>query len=237
MDARDRLIIALDFSHAEKAIEFVDLIEDRCRFYKVGSELFTTDGHFVIQELNKRKKNVFLDLKFHDIPHTVGAVSRVCARMDVKIFNVHASGGLEMMREAKKTSLEEAGKSGKKPPLILAVTVLTSITSEVLKKEMKVSLTAKRQVIHLAKMAQSAGLDGVVCSPFEIKDIKRSCGSGFIVLTPGVRPSWSEAGDQKRFKTPKEAFEDGADYLVIGRPVTKSLEPVASLEKILQEMQ
>ena len=236
MKAAEKIIIALDFPELEKAMELVDLLGEKCQTYKVGSELFTAAGPKVIEKLSSLGKEVFLDLKFHDIPNTVGSSARVCAGMGVKMFNVHASGGSAMMKKAKEESLYASQELGKKPPLVLAVTVLTSMTSDILVDELKILSSAKNQVIHYVRLAEDSGLDGVVCSPFEVKAVREHCSKDFVIVTPGIRPAGSTADDQKRIKPPAEALKDGSDYLVIGRPVTKSDDPLGSLEKILQEI-
>ena len=236
MDVQKKVIIALDFPNSDKASALGDILGEKAKIYKVGSELLTSYGPGIVKELRDKGKDVFLDLKFHDIPNTVGASAKVSTSLGVKIFNVHASGGSEMMKKAKEESLKEAVKNGQAPPLVLGVTILTSLTSDMLVEELKILCSVDNQVIHLAKLAKDSGLDGVVCSPFEAKMIKEACGNDFIVLTPGIRPLWSVTDDQKRFKTPQDAITDGADFLVIGRPVTKNEDPKGAFEKILDEI-
>jgi len=232
----EKVIIALDFSDEREALELVDSLGEYCSFYKVGSELFTSCGPGIIEKLRERGKEVFLDLKFHDIPNTVGSVSRVAARLGVKIFNVHAFGGSAMMKIAKEESIKAAKEYGTKEPMVLAVTILTSLNSDILVDELKILSTVQNQVIHFSILAKDSGLDGAVCSPFEIESVREACGKDFVILTPGIRPEWACSNDQMRFKGPGAAINDGADYIVIGRPVTKSENPLESMKKILEEI-
>ncbi|MBN1521036.1 MAG: orotidine-5'-phosphate decarboxylase [Candidatus Aureabacteria bacterium] len=236
MEASEKIIIALDFPEEERALNLVDILGSFCRIYKVGSELFASAGSKIIEKLRSRGKDVFLDLKFHDIPNTVGRVSRLSTQLGVRIFNVHAFGGSQMMKAAKEESLKAAEMAGQDSPLVLAVTILTSLTSDVLVDELKILSTVENQTIHFARLAQDSGLDGVVCSPFEIEGVREACGEKFVVLTPGIRPKWAAANDQKRFKTPVEAVKEGADFIVVGRPVTQSENPRESMDKIIREI-
>lgn len=179
---------------------------------------------------------IFADLKYHDIPNTVASAARTLVRHGVEIFNVHASGGYEMIKKTREAIEDEAAKLGVKRPIFLAVTVLTSLNDDDMKR-IKVSESAKEHVLTLAKLAKEAGADGIVCSPQEIEMIKREIGADFITLTPGVRPVWAAAGDQKRVMTPKEAVDKGTDYIVVGRPITGATDRIDAAKKIVMEME
>ncbi len=231
MQPKDKLIIALDFSSEAEALNLAKETAPYAGVFKVGFELFISAGPSIISKLNSLGGRVFLDLKLHDIPNTVARAALSAAALKVNILNVHASGGFEMM---KKAALEM--KKIKNPPLLIAVTVLTSMDTKSLKKELHIGTTASVHAVQLAKLAKKAGLDGVVASGEEIIVVKKSCGPDFKVIVPGVRPSWSEKNDQKRVVTPREAVAKGADYIVVGRPVTGARDPAAAAKKILEEM-
>jgi orotidine-5'-phosphate decarboxylase len=231
---RDRLIVALDFSSAAEAVRMAEKLRAHVGAFKIGSQLFTAEGPVVVRELATMGEKVFLDLKFHDIPSTVRAATREAARLGVTMLNVHASGGLTMMKAALDGSRE--GSSGPDPPLVLAVTVLTSLESDNL-AEIGLSGGAEAAAIRLALLAQVASLDGVVASPREIAAIRGTCGSNFVVVTPGVRPAASAVDDQARTATPEQAIRAGADYLVVGRPITAAADPIAAAEAIVAEME
>lgn len=223
--ASDRLAVALDFSSAEKALELFESLRGRAGLFKVGSELFLQTGPQGVRSLVERGAPVFLDLKFHDIPRTVAAAGREAARMGVTIFNVHASGGVEMMRAAAQSSREARPETK-----ILAVTVLTSLAA------------TQDEVLRLADAARQAGLDGVVAAPTEVRVLRQRFGSDFILLAPGIRPRWAEqslpqgSDDQKRVATPAEAIAAGADYIVVGRPITGAQDPVAAAARVVEEI-
>tara|TARA_B110000196_G_scaffold313525_1_gene320345 strand:+ start:682 stop:1386 length:705 start_codon:yes stop_codon:yes gene_type:complete len=222
-----KVLIALDYDDQETALAFVkQLSPDTCRL-KVGKEMFTYFGPEFVKELIELGFDVFLDLKFHDIPNTVAKAVTAAAKMGVWMVNVHASGGYEMMHKAK-LALEEFGD---RAPILIAVTVLTSMDEPELKR-LGIKKSPQEQVIYLAKLAKEAGLDGVVCSAQEANVLKAELGEHFKLVTPGIRPEGSEAGDQKRIMTPKQAIEAGSDYLVVGRPITKAANPV----KVLQDV-
>ncbi len=233
MELKDRLIIALDYSDEAKALELVSLTREYAGVYKVGFELFVSAGPGIVKKLTALGGKVFLDLKFHDIPNTVAQASGAAAALGVLMFNVHASGGIDMMKKA----ADEAAKGGKDSPLVLGVTVLTSMNDRVLKEELGLPLGANAQALKLAKLAKEAGLDGVVCSGQEIKAIKEACGKDFKLVVPGVRPAWAAGDDQKRIITPREAIAAGADYIVIGRPITKANDPKTAAKRVLEELQ
>jgi orotidine-5'-phosphate decarboxylase len=233
MDPRDRLIVALDVDTKEKALGLVDKLKDDVRIFKVGFELFSSCGPSIVKEIAARRCRVFLDLKFHDIPNTVSKAAVSVTRLGVFMFNLHGLGGYEMMKKAADAVKAEAEAAGTEKPKVLAVTVLTSMNENELKK-VGVSDTMDSEVLRLATLAKSAGLDGVVASPSEAGLIRRSLGEDFIIVTPGIRPAWAEAQDQKRIATPQEAIASGATYIVAGRPVTESKDPAAAARKILE---
>ncbi len=222
-----KVVVALDFDNKDEALSFVDKIEpSECRL-KVGKEMFTHFGPEFVKELVKRDFDVFLDLKFHDIPNTVAKAVAAAADLGVWMVNVHASGGLKMMEKAKAALLPY----GDKAPLLIAVTVLTSMGEEDL-AAIGITKSPAEQVQHLAALAKQAGLDGVVCSAMEAKSLKQRLGQGFKLVTPGIRPEGASADDQKRIMTPQQAIDVGVDYLVIGRPITKAKSPLAVLQEI-----
>lgn len=222
------VVVALDFDDKAKALALVDQLDpQQCRL-KVGKEMFTLFGPDWVKTLVDKGFDVFLDLKFHDIPNTVAKAVAAAAELGVWMVNVHASGGRRMM-EAAKAALAPYGD---KAPLLIAVTVLTSMTDEEL-QELGVSATrAEEQVLLLASLTKAAGLDGVVCSAKEASRLKEALGQDFTLVTPGIRPAGSDAGDQRRVLTPKEALAAGSDYLVIGRPITQADDPMAVLDAI-----
>ena len=236
LSARERLVLALDVDDFSSAENLVNLLKNYVGVFKVGNQLFTSEGTKIISMINKAKARVFLDLKFHDIPNTVKGAAESATKLGVYMFNVHASGGYEMMKAAADAARETSIKLGIKKPLVLGVTVLTSINQEILEKEIGVKGVIKEYVVHLAKLAKSAGLDGVVASPQEIRKIRNTCGNDFIILTPGIRPTGEELNDQKRIMTPKQAFEQGADFIVIGRPIRNAKNPVEAAKNILKEI-
>jgi orotidine-5'-phosphate decarboxylase len=225
------VIVALDYASGEQALAFVKQLErGSCRL-KVGKELFTRSGPDLVRELSQAGFDVFLDLKYHDIPNTVARACEAAAELGVWMMNVHASGGLKMMQAARQALDKLDGKQ----PLLIAVTVLTSMNDEDL-AGIGISEPAENQVLRLAHLAQQAGLDGVVCSPKEATLLRRELGSDFLLVTPGVRPAGSAADDQSRIMTPVEAIDAGSDYLVIGRPITQSKDPVKTLTEINQSL-
>ena len=222
-----KILIALDYDDQQIALNFVkQLSPDTCRL-KVGKEMFTYFGPAFVKELIDLGFDVFLHLKFHHIPNTVAKAVTAAAKMGVWMVNVHASGGFEMMHKAK-LALEQFGD---KAPLLIAVTVLTSMDEKELKR-LGIEKSPQEQVIYLARLAKEAGLDGIVCSAQEAKVLKVELGDKFKLVTPGIRPEGSDAGDQKRIMTPKQAIDAGSDYLVIGRPITKSNDPVKVLNDV-----
>jgi orotidine-5'-phosphate decarboxylase len=233
----ERTIIALDVPTFDEATDLMDKLGDRARSLKVGSQLFTSVGPDIIREIKRRGKKLFLDLKFHDIPNTVARASEAATELGVDIFNVHVSGGLEMMRGAAQATKAKASELGIEKPIVLGVTILTSIDEPMFQNVLGSCNSLKDQIVHMAKLAQQAGMDGVVASPQEIRLIREACGEDFVVLTPGVRPEWASSDDQKRTMTPVEAFKAGADYVVIGRPIYRAPEPADVLERILKQLE
>jgi orotidine-5'-phosphate decarboxylase len=236
LSARSRLVVALDFPTADRASRLAERLQGRVGMFKIGSELFGAEGPALARYLSALGEGVFLDLKFHDIPNTVRGAAREAAHMGVRMFNVHASGGRKMMEAAREGALEARdGRSGKEPPMILAVTVLTSLTGEDL-REIGIAGSPEEAVVRWARLAQSSGLDGVVASAREASFIRETCGSEFIIVTPGIRPAGSGAQDQARVSTPAEAIAAGADYLVVGRPITGAENPEAAAENVVAEI-
>jgi orotidine-5'-phosphate decarboxylase len=236
MPWKDRLIVALDVSDAAKDIEVVDRLGDDIRIYKVGFELFVSNGPSLVRQIHDKGKQVFLDLKFHDIPNTVSKAAVAAARCGVFMFNLHAAGGHEMMKRTNDAVSEVCAKEGLAKPKIIAVTVLTSLSNEELKVDLGITRGIKAYVKHLAGLTKKAGLDGVVASPQEITAIKEHCGGDFLVVTPGIRPSWQPPDDQQRTATPQQAVRDGADYLVMGRAILNHEDPARAIEIISLEM-
>ncbi len=219
MTLHTKLIVALDFDNRADALSLVDELDPSQCALKVGHESFSLLGPDFVRELVSRQFKVFLDLKFHDIPNTVARACHVSANLGVWMLNVHASGGLDMMRAAREALDEYATR-----PLLIGVTVLTSMSAEGL-ASVGVSSTLENQVVHLAMLAKEAGLDGVVCSAHEVPLIKKHCGSDFLAVTPGIRLASNAPDDQSRIITPEAAIKAGSDYLVIGRPITRATNP------------
>ena len=228
--AEDRLIVALDVSSAtaaHKTVQALGLIS----YFKVGAQLFTNEGPGLVREMVAARKRIFLDLKFHDIPNTVAAAVRAATELGVSMLTVHASGGPAMLRAA-----VEAARQAPKPPLVLAVTVLTSLSDEDL-REIGVAGRTRDHALVLATLAQNCGCNGVVASPLEARIIRQDLGAGLVIVTPGIRPAGSAKGDQTRVNTPTEAIAAGADYLVVGRPITGAADPRRAAEAIVKEME
>lgn len=232
--ARSRLIVAIDLPSADAASRMAEKLQAHVGVFKIGFELFSAEGPALPRYLAARGQGVFLDLKFHDIPNTVRAAAREAAQLGVSMFNVHAAGGRKMMEAAREGA--QAGQTGEKRPLVLAVTILTSLAQEDL-GEIGITGNPEQAVIRLAKLAQSAGLDGVVASAREARVIRQACGPDFVIVTPGIRPAASQAQDQARVATPADAVRGGADYLVVGRPITGAPQPEAAADAIVAEME
>lgn len=233
--ARERLIFALDVDEFEEAERWVKLLHGKVGIFKVGKQLFTRCGPEVVHMVRGEGGEVFLDLKYHDIPNTVAMAGAEAAKLGVRMFNLHALGGRQMMERAAAELDRHFPKGDPDRPLLLAVTILTSATAETL-REVGIDRSIDEMVPRLALLAKQAGLDGVVASPKEVGLIRQACGADFAIVTPGVRPSFAALDDQKRVTTPAEAIAAGADYLVIGRPISAAADPVAAAELILEEM-
>ena len=233
---KDKLVLALDFHDPSIALEWVAKTRDWIGIFKVGGQLFTQAGPALVKEILRQGGKVFLDLKFHDIPNTVAACGEAAVDMGVTIFNVHASGGTEMMQACAKAVTKRAKDKGIPRPTLLGVTVLTSMDDAVLKSQLGSSRGTEDQVLHLAKLAKEAGLDGVVASPREITRIRTICPKPFKILTPGIRSANDPPDDQKRTMTAAEALAAGSDYLVLGRTVTSKVDPTQRLQALHAEL-
>jgi len=232
----DKLIVALDVDTPAQALSLVQELRGVAGMFKVGSQLFTLAGPQIIKEIVGSGAKVFLDLKFHDIPHQVAGAARSATELGVSLFTLHASGGTEMMRRAVEAVTETAERSGTTPPAVLAVSVLTSIDADTL-AEIGVNSTPEESVLRLVKLAEHAGVDGVVASPQEAAQIRSAVANPkFLIVTPGIRPAAGSADDQRRVSTPAAALAAGANYLVVGRPITTAADPVTTARQIIAEM-
>ena len=227
LTARDRLIVALDFPTQAKALALVSVLSDSVSIYKIGLQLYTAAGPAIVQAVAATGAKIFLDLKLHDIPNTVAKAVAAAGELGVQMLTVHLSGGGAMLKAAVEAS----------PPhlSLLGVTVLTSATQETL-DEIGVTSVLADQVLRLAELGKKSGVDGLITSPREVGLLRERLGAEITLVTPGVRPSWAAADDQKRFTTPREALQAGADYLVIGRPITAAPDPRSAVERVLEEM-
>ena len=234
--ADDRIITALDVHSLDDMKKLVETLGDSVSFYKVGMELFYSAGLDAVRYLKDQGKHVFLDLKVHDIPNTVAQSIRALTRLGADLMTLHGTGGRAMMEAAAEAVRDEAAKLNIERPRLLAVTVLTSIDEDAW-KEIGGKYSIAESVKNLAKLAKEAGIDGTVSSPYEAKEIREMNGPDFLIVTPGIRPTFAVANDQKRFTTPSQALRDGASHLVIGRPITKAADPKEAAEKILAEIQ
>lgn len=233
LEPRDRLIVALDVASLGEAATLLDRLEGVVSTFKVGSQLFTAAGPSAVELVRKRGGRVFLDLKYHDIPATVAGAVRAAARLGVTLLTVHASGGSEMLRAAADAAREVKGER----PQVLAVTVLTSLGRAALQRELGVAMAVEGHVIHLATLAREAGCDGVVASPQEVRRLRLALGPVATIVTPGIRPTSAARDDQVRTATPRAACEAGADYLVVGRPITGAADPAAAAAALVTEIQ
>ncbi len=223
----DRIIVALDVPTKREALDLVEKLRSQISFFKIGLQLYTAEGPEIVRAVSSRGPKVWLDLKLHDIPNTVARAVESTSRLGVQMLTIHLSGGGEMIRAAIASRTNNM--------LLLGVTVLTSAIEETL-REIGIRDKIDDQVLRLARLGVESGIDGIVASPHEIKTLRREFGDGIKIVVPGIRPSWSEAGDQKRTMTPREALEIGADYLVIGRPITAHPNPHEAVVKILEEI-
>jgi orotidine-5'-phosphate decarboxylase len=232
---KDRLIVALDVPTLEETEELVRTLVREVSLFKVGVQLYYGHGPEVVERVQSWGGKVFLDLKLHDIPNTVAEAVRVLTRLEVAMLTLHSAGGREMLRRAALAAREEAAIMGTRPPLLLGVTVLTSLTQTDL-ADLGLSGQLRDIVVRWAKMVQEAGLDGVVASAREAKVLRLALGPEAVIVTPGIRPSWSGPDDQHRIATPKEAVRAGATYLVVGRPIIHAPDPVAAVRRVLEEL-
>ncbi len=225
------VIVACDFSSAKETFEFLDKFEGKKPFVKIGMELFYAEGPEIVRQIKARGHKIFLDLKLHDIPNTVKKAMRVLSKLDVDMCNLHAAGAAPMMKAA----LEGLTRDDGSRPILIAVTQLTSTDQQTMERDLLIKEPIDRVVMHYAKTAADAGLDGVVCSPLEAQKVHDACGKGFLTVTPGVRFADGDMGDQKRVMTPAQAKEIGSDYIVVGRPITAADDPVAAYEKCIND--
>ncbi len=225
------VIIACDFKNKEDTIDFLDKFENEKLFLKIGMELFYSEGPDIVREIKNRGHKIFLDLKLHDIPNTVEKAMRSLSNLDVDMTNVHAAGTKDMMEAGLRGLTKEDGTR----PILIAVTQLTSTSEERMKKELLIDKSIEDVVMHYAENAKEAGLNGVVCSPLEVQAVKQKCGKDFITVTPGIRFESKDAGDQVRITTPAKARELGSDYIVVGRPITASENPVEAYKRCVND--
>jgi len=229
---KDKICIALDVHHDKAALSLVDTLKDHVGYFKVGMQLFYQYGPGLVHQIRAKGVKIFLDLKFHDIPNTVRNAAIASVRMNVDLFNVHASGGLAMMQQAVEGAKEVANKENRSIPEILGVTILTSMSQNILTQELNWPGDIQTRVCELAQLSKKSGLDGVVASPLEIKWIRSSCGNDFKIVTPGIRPTWAASNDQKRVMTTAMAIEAGANMIVVGRPVIQADDPVEAVSRL-----
>ena len=233
---RERLIVALDVDNLEQAKSLVRLLAPEVGMFKIGKQLFTHAGPQAVRLIQDLGGEIFLDLKFHDIPNTVAKTAIEATRLGVKMFNVHASGSLEMMRTTAKEVERVCRRAKLRRPIMLAVTVLTSLGQEDLLR-VGVERKVADQVVRLALLTKEAGMDGVVASPHEVADIREACGRRFVIVTPGIRPAEASRNDQQRVMTPSQAISSGVDYIVVGRPILEAKDPVTAARAIVAEME
>lgn len=225
------VIVACDFASADAVFAFLDKFTEEKPFVKIGMELYYAEGPAIVREIKRRGHRIFLDLKLHDIPNTVKKSMAVLSRLDVDMCNLHAAGTVEMMRAA----LEGLTRPDGSRPLLIAVTQLTSTSEERMHSDLLIPGNINDVVVHYARCAKEAGLDGVVCSPLEAGIVKKACGSEFMTVTPGIRFADGEVGDQVRITTPARAREIGTDFIVVGRPITAAADPVSAYRRCLKE--
>ena len=234
-DPAECIIVPLDVPDAESARRLIDDIP-AVKFWKVGLELFVSSGPEILTDLKDRDKRIFLDLKFHDIPNTMAGACRAAGRYGVDLVTVHAPAGMAALQAAQQAATEGAAAAGMAAPNLIAVTVLTSIDLRSLAFDLKIPLELSDYALQMALLSQQAGLAGSVCSPHEAELLRRCCGPDWLLVCPGVRPDWAQAGDQRRVMTPGAAIAAGANYLVIGRPITQADQPNAAFQRICDEL-
>ncbi len=230
MSPADKIIVPLDVPTQEAAIALLDKLP-QVPFWKVGLELFVATGPNILKLLKDRQKRIFLDLKFHDIPNTVAGACRSASHYGVDLLTLHGTAGRNALKAA-----TEAIFDSPSPPQLLAITLLTSLNSRELAFDLKIPLELPEYALQMALLAQESGINGAVCSPQEVAQLRQVCGPDFVLVCPGVRPTWAQTGDQRRVMTPKKALEAGADYLVIGRPITMADNPAMAWERIIDEV-
>ncbi|MBF2046266.1 orotidine-5'-phosphate decarboxylase [Leptolyngbya sp. NK1-12] len=235
MSPADQIIVPLDVPTEAAALALLDQLP-QVTFWKVGLELFVGSGARILAILKERQKKVFLDLKFHDIPNTMAGACRSAAQYGVELLTVHAAAGQTALQAAQAAAVAGAMASNVEPPNLIAITVLTSLTARALALELKIPLELNDYALQMALLAQASGLAGAVCSPQEVAQLRSICGEEFLLVCPGVRPTWAEKGDQQRAMTPAAALKAGANYLVIGRPITTAADPAAAFERISAEL-
>lgn len=231
----ERIIVPLDVSNADAARALVGHIP-QATFWKVGLELFVSSGPEILEYLKNEGKRIFLDLKFHDIPHTMAGACRAAGRYGVDLITVHATAGAEALQVAQAAAQAGALEAGHTPPALIAVTVLTSITTHALAADLKIPLELSDYALQMTLLARKAGLAGSVCSPQEAALLRRCCGEDWLLVCPGVRPTWAPKGDQQRVMTPSQAIAAGAHFLVIGRPITQATEPAIAFQNVCEEI-
>lgn len=231
----EKIIVPLDVSSEEEAIAWIDRLP-QVTFWKVGLELFVSSGPSILKTLKSRQKRIFLDLKLHDIPNTMAGACRAAGSYGVDLLTVHATAGKDALKAAQTAAQESAIATSQRPPNVIAITVLTSLTARVLAFDLKIPLELPEYALQMALLAQESGLAGAVCSPQEVEQLRSICGEQFLFVCPGVRPSGTEAGDQKRSMTPAQAIKAGANYLVIGRPITAASNPIEAFDRICEEI-
>ncbi|MGB6167876.1 MAG: orotidine-5'-phosphate decarboxylase [Geitlerinemataceae cyanobacterium] len=236
LSVADRIIVPLDVSSEVEAISLTRALP-KVTFWKVGLELFVSTGGTILQTLKEQEKQIFLDLKFHDIPNTVAGACRSAARYGVDLLTIHATAGRPALKAAREALQQGAEDAGQPIPRLIAITLLTSLSSRELAFDLKIPIELPEYTLQMALLARESGLGGAVCSPREVEQLRRVCGSDFLLVCPGVRPTWAETGDQRRAMTPTSALRNGADYLVIGRPITASDDPPAAFDRICQELE
>jgi len=235
--AIDRLIFALDAKNYEEALSWIELLSGHVGMFKIGKELFTAVGPKIIHVIKEKSQKVFLDLKFHDIPNTVARAAEAAVGLNVDMFNIHASGGAQMMKETVSAARNAADKTGRANPILLAVTVLTSLNNNDL-QQIGFQKSTDELVLHLAKLAKAVGVSGVVASAQDIVQLRKNLGNDFVIVTPGIRSSAEEKkDDQKRTLSAYEAIKAGADYIVVGRPIRNAKEPLAACRQIIQDIE
>jgi orotidine-5'-phosphate decarboxylase len=234
---REKIIVALDVETERVALKLTQSLRDYVGAFKVGQQLYNNTGPGIVKTIADAGGKVFLDLKFHDIPNTAARAAEAVVGLGAFMFNVHASGGRKMMTDSAEAAKARAAAQGLVPPFLIGVTVLTSMSEEELRKDCGVTRPLAEHVATLALLCKESGLDGVVASAREIPWIRKACGEDFLIITPGIRPAWAAGNDQSRIVTPKDALQSGADYLVIGRPLTAAPDPQEAAKRLLAELE